>query len=301
MTTKQETRCGFVVMLGVPNAGKSTLINQLVGTKVSIVSPKVQTTRFRVLGLALFDQTQIILVDTPGIFNPKRRLERAMVKAAWSALRDADIIGVIVDVTSKDFTETQTILEQLNKKGKEPVLFLNKIDLVKPNDLLEIAALLTKNRKIAKTFMISALRGAGVQDFVDYCIQTLPRSPWLYPADQVTDLSQRLLAAEMTREKVFLYLQQELPYAITVETDKWQELDDGSVKIYQTIYVQRESQKPIVLGKGGHQIKLIGEKSRKELSQLFDRKVHLFLHVKVQENWIDRPGHYKELGLDFNA
>ncbi len=296
-----DTRCGFVAVLGAPNAGKSTLINLLVGAKVSIITPKVQTTRFRVLGMALQDHTQVILVDTPGIFNPKRRLERAMVKAAWSALRDADIIAVIVDVHRKDLRETLEILDHLQRSEKSSVLILNKIDLVPRERLLELAAALTKDRDIKKTFMISATLGDGVEDFMDYCTHNLPKSPWLYPEDQITDLPQRLMAAEITREKVYLYLHQELPYSIAVETDTWETFKDGSIKINQTIYVQRESQKPIVLGKGGTQIKMIGERSRQDLSKLLDCKVHLFLHVKVKENWLEQPGHYKEVGLDFDA
>lgn len=301
MTPVPDLRCGFVAVLGAPNAGKSTLINLLVGVKISIVTPKVQTTRFRVLGIALQEHTQVILVDTPGIFNPKRRLERAMVKAAWNALRDADITAVIVDVHHKDLHETKQILDHLQRAEKKSVLILNKIDLVSRERLLELAAELTKGREIAKVFMISATLGDGVKDFMDYCVQTLPKGPWLYPADQITDLPQRLMAAEITREKIYLYLHQELPYSIAVETDTWETFKDGSVKIQQTIYVQRESQKPIVLGKGGKQIKLIGEKSRQDLSVLLNCRVHLFLHVKVQENWVERPGHYREIGLDFNA
>ncbi|MEN8237177.1 MAG: GTPase Era [Pseudomonadota bacterium] len=297
----QEDKCGFVAVLGAPNAGKSTLINLLVGAKVSIVTPKVQTTRFRILGIALREHVQVILVDTPGIFNPKRRLERAMVKAAWGALRDADIVSVIVDVHRKDLQETLRILDYLQRADKKPILILNKIDLVPGERLLELAAELTKGREIEKTFMISATLGDGVEDFMNFCTQSLPKSPWLYPADQITNLPQRLMAAEITREKVYLYLHQELPYSIAVETDTWETFKNGSIKIHQTIYVQRESQKPIVLGKGGKQIKLIGEKSRQDLSTLLNCPVHLFLHVKVQENWVERPGHYKEVGLDFDA
>lgn len=301
MTLSKENQCGYVAVLGAPNAGKSTLINLLVGAKISIVTPKVQTTRFRILGIVLRDHVQVILVDTPGIFNPKRRLERAMVKAAWSALRDADIAAVIVDVHRKDLAETLKILDHLQKMDRKPVLILNKIDLIPRERLLEIAAKLTQGREIERTFMISATLGDGVEDFMDYCVQTLPKGHWLYPEDQITDLPQRLMAAEITREKVYLYLHQELPYSIAVETDTWEDFKDGSVKIRQTIYVQRESQKPIVLGKGGQQIKLIGEKARQDLSVLLDCKVHLFLHVKVQENWVEHPERYKEVGLDFDV
>ncbi len=301
MTTKEETRCGFVVVLGVPNSGKSTLINELVGAKVSIVTHKVQTTRMRILGLAIKDHSQIILVDTPGIFTPKHRLERSMVKAAWTAIQNADLVSVIVDAHKTNLEGSESILEQLNKSGHEPVLLLNKTDLAQTADLLRFAKKLTHKYKIRDTFMISALRGDGVQDVLSYFSENIPFSPWLYPADQLTDLPERLLASEITREKVFLYLHQELPYAIAVETESWEEFDDGSVKITQMIYVQRASQKPIVLGKGGQQIKLIGQKAREELTSMFDRKVHLFLHVKVKENWLDKPSHYRMLGLEFDV
>lgn len=296
-----QLRCGFVAIIGAPNAGKSTLLNHLVGTKVSIVTHKVQTTRNRVIGIFLDDHSQVILVDTPGIFNPKVRFERAMVKAAWNAAQDADLTAVIVDVHQKKLNATYAILDMLNEQGITPMLILNKIDLLNREELLEITKKLTEGRKIADVFMISALNGDGVNTLKKTFAEKVPAGPWLYPADQITDLPERLLASEITREKIFNYLHQELPYAIAVETEKWEEFQDGSVKITQIIYVQRPNQKAIVLGKGGHQIKLLGEKARVELSEALDRKVHLFLHVKVKENWTENSRYYQMLGLDFNS
>lgn len=296
-----DTRCGFIAIVGVPNAGKSTLLNQLVGTKISIVTRKEQTTRNRVIGIFLEDQSQIVLVDTPGIFNPKERFERAMVKAAWSAVRDADLTAVIVDVHYKRLDDSIAIIDLLNEQGVEPFLILNKIDLLNREELLAITEKLVKDRKISDVFMISATKGDGVDALRKAFAEKLPVGPWLYPADQITDLPERLLASEITREKIFHYLHQELPYAIAVETESWEEFDNGSVKITQTIYVQKPNQKAIVLGKGGHQIKIIGEKAREEIKLALDRDVHLFLHVKVKENWTDKPQHYNVLGLDFNA
>lgn len=296
-----KQKCGFVAIIGVPNAGKSTLINQLVGTKISIVTRKVQTTRARIIGIVIEGASQIVLVDTPGIFNPKRRLERAMVKAAWSAAHDTDLTAVIVDTHQKKLEGSLSIITQLNEAGIEPILILNKIDLISPEKLLEITNNLTKDTKIKRVFMISALRDKGVEDFRRYIAEELPESPWLYPADQITDIPERLLAAEITREKIFHYLHQELPYAIAVETDSWEEFDNGAVKITQTIYVQKQNQRIIVIGKGGQQIKLIGEKAREELNFLLGRTVHLFLHVKVRENWVDKPQYYQLLGLDFEV
>lgn len=293
------TRCGFVAVIGVPNAGKSTLINNLVGAKVTIVSPKVQTTRNRILGVAQEGETQIILVDTPGIFfTPKRRLERAMVHSAWESLHDADGIMVIVDVSQRSFEETEEILEKLASYKKNAVLVLNKIDLISRENLLGLTQALSRPF-IDQVFMISALKGDGTQDIKDYWTERLPEGPWLFPEDQLSDLSERLLAAEITREEIFFRLHQELPYAIWVETDGWEEFDNGSVKIHQTIYVQRESQKPIVLGHGGSQIKAIGAGARRQLTTILERPVHLFLQVKVKANWIDNPRLYASVGLDF--
>jgi len=295
------TKCGFVAVVGAPNAGKSTLINGLVGSKVTIVSPKVQTTRNRILGVALDGESQIILVDTPGIFGaPKSRLEKAMVRSAWDSLKDAEGIMLIVDVSKKRFEDTESILERLAHFKKKAVLVLNKIDLIPREELLALAKEFSRP-EIDEIFMISALRGDGVQDIKSYWKKTVPEGPWLFPEDQMSDLSERLLAAEITREEIFHRLHDELPYAIWVETEAWEEFKDGSVKISQLIYVQRESQRPIVLGKGGQQIKAIGAAARKQLIEIFERPVHLFLNVKVKENWIDNPRLYASIGLDFKS
>jgi GTPase len=296
-----DLRCGFIAIIGVPNAGKSTLMNQLVGTKISIVTRKEQTTRSRVIGIFLEDKSQIILVDTPGIFNPKVRFERAMVKAAWSAVRDADLTAVIVDAHHRKLDDSIAIIDLLNEQGVEPMLILNKIDLLNREELLAITTKLVEGRKISDVFMISASKGDGIEALKKTFAEKVPLSPWHYPADQITDLPERLLAAEITREKIFHYLHQELPYAIAVETEAWEEFDNGSVKITQTIFVQRPNQKAIVLGKDGHQIKVIGQKAREEITEALGRQAHLFLHVKVKENWTDKPQHYQLLGLDFNA
>lgn len=293
------TRCGFVAVVGAPNAGKSTLINDLVGAKVTIVSPKVQTTRNRILGVALCGETQIILVDTPGIFTaPKRRLEKSMVRSAWDSLGDADGIMVIIDVSRKTFEETEAILQKLEAQKKKVSVVLNKIDLISREQLLSLAQLFSRPF-IDQIFMISALKGDGTQDIKTYWAETLPEGPWLFPEDQLSDLSERLLAAEITREEIFFRLHDELPYAIWVETEAWEEFKDGSVKISQSIYVQRDSQKPIVLGQGGKQIKAIGAAARRQLTVLLQRPVHLFLQVKVKSNWMDNPRLYASIGLEF--
>lgn len=294
-----ETRCGFVAVLGAPNAGKSTLVNRLVGTKVSIVSPKVQTTRTRVLGILIEGPAQMIFVDTPGIFQPKRRLERAMVSAAWSGAADADLVLVIVDAHRGFDEDSLAIIERLRDTKRRAILVLNKIDLVKRDTLLGLTAVLNEALPFERTFMISAEKGDGVADLLDYFSKNMPAGPWMFPEDQISDLPQRMLAAEITREKVFLQLHQELPYAITVETEKWEERDDGSARIDQVIYVQRDSQKAIVLGKGGRQIKSIGAAARVELTELLERPVHLFLYVKVRENWLDDRERYREMGLEW--
>lgn len=293
------TRAGFVAVLGAPNAGKSTLVNRLVGTKVSIVSPKVQTTRTRVLGILMEGPAQIILVDTPGIFAPKRRLERAMVNAAWSGAADADMVLLLVDAERGFDDDTRSIVAKLKDSGRTVVLALNKIDLIKRDKLLGLAKELNEALAFARTFMISAEKGDGVADLVAYLAASMPESPWLFPEDQISDMPQRMLAAEITREKVFLQLHQELPYAITVETENWEARKDGSVRIDQVIYVQRDSQKAIVLGKAGRQIKAIGAAARQELELLLEQRVHLFLHVKVRENWLDDRERYREMGLDW--
>lgn len=297
-----KQRFGFVSIVGIPNSGKSTLMNQLVGQKISIVTRKVQTTRSRILGIFLHEESQIALIDTPGIFNPKKRLERAMVQAAWHSVSDADLVAIIVDAHLKNrLNESLSIVKLLNENGIKPILILNKIDLIDKSELLEMTANFTSSCQITETFMISALNGDGVQKLKDYLAHAVPEGPWHYPADQLTDLPERLLAAEITREKVFHYLHQELPYSIAVETESWDEFEDGSVKINQTIYVLKQNQKAIVLGKGGRQIKQIGEKARVELTSILARPIHLFLHVKIKENWSEKPHYYKLLGLDYNV
>ena len=295
----KQTRCGFIAILGAPNAGKSTLINQLVGHKVTIVSSKVQTTRQRILGITIYDNSQLILVDTPGIFAPQKRLERAMVQAAWEASRDADMTTLLVDVSQKSFASSFAILEKLD--SRQVILVLNKIDQVKHTDLLEITAKFQKFPNITNTFMISALTGDGVADFAQFLASKLPLSPWLYPEDQLTDMPQKLWSAEITREQLFQRLHHELPYNIMVETEAWEEFDNGTVKVNQVIYVAREGQKAIVLGKGGHQIKAISSAAREEMSIFLNRTVHLFLHVKVLEDWTNKPAMYRLMGLDFNV
>jgi GTP-binding protein Era len=294
-----QTRCGFIAILGVPNAGKSTLINQLVGHKVTIVSSKVQTTRQRVLGIALCHNSQLVLVDTPGIFTAQKRLERAMVQAAWEASRNADLTALIVDVTQKSPTGSFSIMDRL---GSRPViLVLNKIDQVKRETLLTITEQFRNYANITHTFMISALTGDGVPDFARFLAGEVPESPWLYPEDQLTDMPQKLWSAEITREQLFNRLHHELPYNVMVETEAWEEFTNGTVKINQVIYVARDGQKAIVLGKKGHQIKDISSAAREEMSILLNQTVHLFLHVKVAEDWINKPAMYRLMGLNFNA
>ncbi|MDP7666524.1 MAG: GTPase Era [Rhodospirillales bacterium] len=297
----RPSQCGYVAILGAPNVGKSTLVNYLVGAKVSIVTPKVQTTRTRVLGICIAGASQIVFVDTPGIFAPRRRLDRAMVAAAWSGAADADLVAVLVDSAKGIDGDTRRILERLADSKRNAVLVLNKIDRVKKPALLALATEAAATARFAETFMISALNGDGVGAVKTYFASAVPEGPWLFPEDQISDMPLRLLAAEVTREKVFLELRQELPYAATVETERWQERGDGSVRIEQVIFVKRNSQKGIVLGKGGQRVKAIGAESRRELEELFERRVHLFLFVKVRERWGDDPERYREWGLDFNA
>ena len=295
-------RCGFVALVGAPNAGKSTLLNSLVGAKVSIVTRKVQTTRARLRGIAVRGSSQLIFVDTPGIFTPKRRLERAMVAAAWMGAQDADVVALLFDAARTVIdSDTQLILDGLKAQQRRAVLVLNKIDLIKRERLLKLAARFEAQDLFEHTFMISALTGDGVPDLLDHVARAMPEGPWLYPEDQLSDLPLRLMAAETTREKLFRKLHQELPYALTVETERWQDFEDGSVKIEQIIYVQRGTQKAIVLGKEGSKIKAIRSESQAELEVVLGCKVHLFLFVKVRENWIDDPERYREWGLDFNA
>lgn len=299
----EQRRCGFVAIVGAPNAGKSTLVNRLVGTKVSIVSPKVQTTRTRVLGIALVEEegAQVIFIDTPGIFKPKLRLERAMVRAAWSGAADADMVALVVDAKKGYDEEVEAILASLKEAGRRAILVLNKIDLVKRDQLLGLTAKLTESGIIDDVFMISAEKGDGTGDLLRHCAARLPEGPWHFPEDEVSDMPQLMLACEIVREQLFNRLHQELPYAALVEGEKWEERDDGSVRIDLVIYVRRDGQKAIVLGKGGAQIKAIGAAARQELEKLLERPVHLFLFVKVREDWPDDRQRYNDMGLEYDA
>ena len=297
-----QKRCGFVALLGAPNAGKSTLLNALVGSKLAIVTPKVQTTRARLIGIALAASSQLVFVDTPGIFAPKRRLERAMVAAAWSGASDADVCVLLVDAQrppSARGDDTERIIEGLEREGRRAVLALNKIDLVERGTLLPRVERLMSSGLFTDTFMISALAGDGVEDLRQHLAEAVPAGPWLYPEDQLADVPLRFLAAEVTREQLFLQLHQELPYALTVEVEGWHEQKDGSVRIEQVIYVSRQNHKGIVLGKGGSRIKTVGEAARRQLEEAYERRVHLFLFVKVRENWLDDPERYQAMGLEF--
>jgi GTP-binding protein Era len=299
--TDETARCGYVALVGAPNAGKSTLLNRMVGAKVSIVSPKVQTTRSRVLGILLRDRSQLVFVDTPGIFAPKRRLERAMVAAAWSGAEDADLVVLIVDASRGIDEDTRRIVAGLKGAGRRAVLALDKIDLVKREQLLGLADELHREEIFDPVFMISGVTGSGVDDLVAYLAKTVPEGPFLFPEDQLSDLPERLLAAEITREQVFRQLHDELPYESTVETEGWEEFKDGSAKISQTIFVRRPTQKSIVLGAGGKRIKQIGARARAELEAMFGRRIHLFLFVKVREEWPDDRERYDAMRLDFEA
>ena len=300
--SNEATKAGFVAVIGAPNAGKSTLVNRLVGFKVSIVTHKVQTTRTRIRGVCMHGASQIIFVDTPGIFEPKRKLDRAMVDAAWLGADDADLIVFLYDVTRREVdSDTSRILSGLKNTNKEAILVLNKIDLVKPELLLPITKRFQKENIFSDTFMISAENGNGCEKLLEYLSARMPDSPWLYPEDEVSDMPQRLLAAEITREQVLLKLHQELPYGATVETEEWTERDDGAIVINQIIYVQRPGHKKIALGRHGSMIKAIGKASRHELQVLLNRTVHLFLFVKVRENWMEDPDRYALWGLDPNA
>jgi GTP-binding protein Era len=297
----EPTRCGYVALIGAPNAGKSTLLNQLVGSKLAIVTPKVQTTRTRLLGIALAGSAQLILVDTPGIFEPRRRLDRAMIAAAWAGAADAERVVLLVDAARPDDPDTRRIVERLNASGRRAVLALNKIDLVRRETLLGIADSLFGAGCFDEVFMISALTGDGVERLRRNLAAAMPPGPWLFPEDQLSDAPERWLAAETTREQVFLQLHDELPYAASVETESWEERRDGSVRIDQVIYVRRSGQRAIVLGDHGTRIKSIGARSRAELERLLQRRVHLFLFVKVRENWIEDPERFAALGLDYNV
>jgi len=294
-----DTRCGFVAIIGAPNAGKSTLVNLLVGTKVSIVSHKVQTTRVPVRGIAIAGASQIIFVDTPGIFSPKRRLDRAMVDAAWRGAGDSDVVVLLIDAQKGIDDDAGRIIERLKGAGGKHVLALNKIDRVRKIELLGLAQKLNELVPFDRTFMISALDGRGVDDLKTFLADAMPPSPWHYPEDDVTDAPMRVLAAEITRERVYHWLHEELPYAATVETTSWKDLGKKGVRIEQTIFVERESQKKIVIGKAGATIKRLSSESREELARVVERPVHLFLFVKVADNWGDDPERYREMGLDF--
>ncbi len=295
----EETSCGFVALIGAPNAGKSTLLNALVGTKVSIVTHKVQTTRAIIRGVALHGPAQIIFVDTPGIFAPKRRLDRAMVDTAWGGAKDSDAVALLIDARKGITEEIEVLLEKLASMNRPKVLILNKIDVAKRDHLLALAARANEMVGFERTFMVSALTGDGVPDLLDYFATKMDPGPWLYPEDQISDLPMRMLAAEITREKLFIRLHEEIPYASTVETTDWKEFRNGSVRIEQTIFVERDSQKKIVLGKNGQTIKAISQAAREEIGEALEQTVHLFLFVKVRSSWADDPERYREMGLEF--
>ena len=315
MSEPATTRAGFVAVIGAPNAGKSTLVNRLVGSKVSIVTPKVQTTRFNVRGVVMAGEAQIVLVDTPGIFKPRRRLDRSMVHAAWSGAEDADVVLHLVDADAevavssgkaggaekKAIEDRRQITEGLKAEGRQAILGLNKIDGMRRDTLLALAQELFATEVYSEVFMISAATGSGVEDLRKRLAELMPEGPWLYPEDQTADVPMRVLAAEVTREKVYLRLHQELPYAAAVETTQFNEDGKGGVRIEQTIFVEREGQRPIVLGKGGQTLKWIGQKAREELTELMGRPVHLFLHVKVDARWTERRELYTGVGLEFDT
>lgn len=294
-----QTRCGFVALIGAPNAGKSTLMNRLVGSKISIVTHKVQTTRAVIRAVAMHEGCQIIFVDTPGIFNPRRKLDEAMVSTAWGSARDADISVCLIDVERGVTEDIEKLVGNMKNVGGKVVLLLNKIDRIPRDELLALTEKVNGIFEFSETFMVSALNGDGCEDFMDYLAKALPFGPYMYPEDQISDLPLRMLAAEVTREKIYLRLHQELPYATHVETEAWEEKKDGSVKISQVVYVERESQKKIIIGKNGATIKAISTAARKDLNELVEQPVHLFLFVKVRENWSDDPDRYREIGLEF--
>lgn len=298
-TSEGPEKCGFVAIIGAPNAGKSTLLNEMVGAKVAIVTHKVQTTRTRITGIGMHESTQLVFIDTPGIFEPKRRLDRAMVNAAWKGSEDAETTVLVVDAKKGLTDEVERIIDGLKTANRKAVLALNKIDSIKRDTLLALAQAMNEKGIFTDIFMISALSGDGVADLKSYLADLAPIGPWMYPEDQISDTTMRLLAAEITREKVYLRLHEELPYAITVETEAWEDKPDGSVRIEQVIHVQRETQKGIVIGKGGSMLKTLGQMAREEMSENFDRKVHLFLHVRVTEKWADDKTVFQDMGLDY--
>ena len=315
MTNEPRTRAGFAAVIGAPNAGKSTLVNRLVGTKVSIVTRKVQTTRFPVRGVAIEGDSQIVLVDTPGIFKPRRRLDRALVRSAWGGAEEADAVVHLVDAAAelaaraktasaadhRSHEDTETIIAGLKASGRKAILALNKVDLVKRDELLGLTGSLFETGVYDEVFMISAEKGSGVNDLKARLAELMPEGPWLYPEDQSADVPMRVLAAEITREKLYLRVHEELPYAAAVETTAFEERKDGSARIEQSIYVEREGQRAIILGKGGQTLKWIGQKSREELAELMGRPVHLFLHVKVNERWSEDRALYAQFGLEYEA
>jgi GTP-binding protein Era len=296
---QSKTRCGFVALIGAPNSGKSTLTNALVGAKVSIVTHKAQTTRGPVRGIALIGESQVILVDTPGIFQPKRRLDRAMSQAAWERAGDADLVALVIDAQYGIDRMLQPLLDHLPDVKRPAIAILNKVDLVQKPALLRLAGELSALKRFDQVFMVSALTGDGVGDLKAYLAAAVPEGPWLFPEDQLTDASLRQSAAEITREKLFLRLHDELPYTLTVETAEWKELADGSIRIEQTIFVERESQRKILLGAKGATIKEIGKAARADIGEMAGVPVHLFLFVKVRERWADDPERYREMGLDY--
>ncbi|MBX3575759.1 MAG: GTPase Era [Rhizobiaceae bacterium] len=297
--TTQGTRSGFVALIGAPNAGKSTLVNRLVGTKVSIVTHKVQTTRAIVRGIATHGNAQIVFMDTPGIFKPKRTLDRAMVASAWGGAKDADLVAVLLDAERGISGDAEKLLDGLGDVRQPKILVINKVDAVPRDSLLKLAADANAKAAFERTFMVSALTGSGCDDLLDYLAKALPEGPWYYPEDQVSDMQMRQLAAEITREKLYLRLHQEIPYSAHVETERWEEKKDGSVRIEQVIYVERDGQKKLVLGHKGETIRAIGQASRTEIAEILEQPVHLFLFVKVRENWGSDPERYREMGLDF--
>jgi GTP-binding protein Era len=297
---EKTTRAGFVAVIGAPNAGKSTLVNALVGQKVAIVSAKAQTTRARLMGIAIQDQSQILLVDTPGIFEPRRRLDRAMVAAAWGGAGDADLILLVIDAAGGLNREVERIIENLGHRDHPLWIAINKVDLVKKPNLLTLSVALTERLNPDKVFMISAAQGDGVPDLKGALAEAMPDGPWLYPEDEVSDATDRMIAAEMTREQIFNQLHQELPYSSAIETESWEDRPDGSTVIHQQIFVERDSQKAIVIGKGGSRLRTIGEKSRAEISEHLGRKVHLFLHVKVNPRWGEDRSLYEDIGLKWS-